>query len=113
MSAYPIILYSIETGTLTSNPVSKQKLVIAPVISQLGQTSSGDNTNVGSQSSSSKHMANLLLPIPQTSVSLKPTSMFSSKLSNGQMSAESKGTITGSRMNNQFLSCTHEYMCFF
>lgn len=79
---------------MTTTQIAKPKLVIAPVISQLAQTST--STTTGSQSQPSKHMANLLLPvsIPQQSGQTKP-SMFNLKINNGQISTESKGTITG------------------
>jgi len=45
-------------------------------------------------------MANLILPvnIPQQSGTTKP-SMFNLKINNGQLSTESKGTITGIKIN--------------
>lgn len=86
----------LNIGALTTTQINKPKLVIAPVISQLAQTST--STASGSQSQPSKHMANLLLPvnIPQQSGATKP-SMFNLKINNGQLSTESKGTITGTR----------------
>ncbi|XP_014468814.1 PREDICTED: lethal(3)malignant brain tumor-like protein 3 isoform X1 [Dinoponera quadriceps] len=85
----------IPAGALTTTQITKPKLVIAPVISQLSQTST--STTTGSQSQSSKHMANLLLPvtIPQQSGSTKP-SMFNLKINaaTGPFNSESKGTIT-------------------
>lgn len=87
------------TGALTTTQITKPKLVIAPVISQLAQTST--STTCGSQSQSSKHMTNLLLPvnIPQQSGTAK-SSMFNLKINNGQLSTESKGTITGIKIRN-------------
>lgn len=79
---------------MTTTQITKPKLVIAPVISQLAQTST--STTTGSQSQPPKHMANLLLPvsIPQQNVPPK-SSMFSLKINNGQINTDSKGTITG------------------
>ncbi|XP_053998897.1 lethal(3)malignant brain tumor-like protein 3 isoform X1 [Hylaeus anthracinus] len=96
----------IPAGALTSSQITKPKLVIAPVISQLAQTST--STTIGSQSQPSKHMANLLLPvsIPQQSGPTKP-SMFNLKINNGQISTESKGTITVLRESKTTNSATH------
>lgn len=93
-----LILYHILIGALTSTQITKPKLVITPVISQLAQTST--STTSGSQSQPPKHMANLILPvnIPQQSGTTKP-SMFNLKINNGQLSTESKGTITGIEIN--------------
>lgn len=79
---------------MTTTQITKPKLVIAPVISQLAQTST--STTTGSQSQPPKHMANLLLPvsIPQQNVPPK-SSMFNLKINNGQINTDSKGTITG------------------
>lgn len=68
--------------------------MIAPVISQLAQTSTSSTT--GSQSQTPKHMANLLLPvsIPPQGGPTK-SSMFNLKINNGQINTENKGTITG------------------
>ncbi|XP_076291350.1 lethal (3) malignant brain tumor isoform X3 [Lasioglossum baleicum] len=87
-------------------PAAKPKLVIAPVISQLAQTST--STTSGSQSQPTKHMTNLLLPvtIPQQSGSTK-SSMFNLKINNGQISTESKGTITVLRESKTTNSATH------
>lgn len=87
-------------GALTTTQIAKPKLVIAPVISQLSQTST--STTSGSQSQSSKHMANLLLPvtIPQQSGTAKP-SMFNLKINTATASfnSENKGTITGTKIS--------------
>ncbi|XP_076647898.1 lethal (3) malignant brain tumor isoform X3 [Halictus rubicundus] len=87
-------------------PAAKPKLVIAPVISQLAQTST--STTTGSQNQPTKHMANLLLPvsIPQQSGPTK-SSMFNLKINNGQISTESKGTITVLRESKTTNSATH------
>lgn len=76
--------------------------MIAPVISQLAQTST--STTTGSQSQPPKHMANLLLPvsIPQQSGPTK-SNMFNLKINNGQINAESKGTITGKYLKAYFI----------
>ena len=89
-----IYLLGILIGTLTPAQITKPKLVITPVISQLAPTST--STTSGSQSQAAKHMANLILPvnISQQSGTTKP-SMFNLKINNGQLSTESKGTITG------------------
>jgi hypothetical protein len=91
---YTYTVYHVITGALTTTQISKPKLVIAPVISQLAQTSTTSTS--GSQSQPPKHMANLLLPvnIPQQSGTAK-SSMFNLKINNGQLSTDSKGTITG------------------
>ena len=64
---------SFVTGALTTTQIAKPKLVIAPVISQLTQTST--STTPGSQSQPAKHMTNLLLPvnIPQQGGPTKPS----------------------------------------
>ncbi|KMQ94309.1 lethal malignant brain tumor-like 3 protein [Lasius niger] len=95
----------IPAGALTSTQISKPKLVITPVISQLAQTSTSTTSG---QSQPSKHMANLLLPvnIPQQSGTTKP-SMFNLKINNGQLSTESKGTITVLRESKTTNSTTH------
>ncbi|XP_076291351.1 lethal (3) malignant brain tumor isoform X4 [Lasioglossum baleicum] len=96
----------IPAGALTTTQIAKPKLVIAPVISQLAQTST--STTSGSQSQPTKHMTNLLLPvtIPQQSGSTK-SSMFNLKINNGQISTESKGTITVLRESKTTNSATH------
>ncbi|XP_031835752.1 lethal (3) malignant brain tumor isoform X2 [Nomia melanderi] len=96
----------IPAGALTTTQITKPKLVIAPVISQLAQTST--STTTGSQSQPPKHMANLLLPvsIPQQSGPTK-SSMFNLKINNGQISTESKGTITVLRESKTTNSATH------
>ncbi|XP_012227520.1 lethal(3)malignant brain tumor-like protein 3 isoform X2 [Linepithema humile] len=96
----------IPAGALSTTQITKPKLVIAPVISQLAQTST--STTSGSQSQPPKHMANLLLPvnIPQQSGATKP-SMFNLKINNGQLSTESKGTITVLRESKTTNSTTH------
>ncbi|KAK2587825.1 hypothetical protein KPH14_003926 [Odynerus spinipes] len=96
----------IPAGALTTTQITKPKLVIAPVISQLAQTST--STTVGSQSQSTKHMTNLLLPvsIPQQSGPAK-SSMFNLKINNGQISTDSKGTITVLRESKTTNSATH------
>ncbi|XP_043500389.1 lethal(3)malignant brain tumor-like protein 1 isoform X1 [Polistes fuscatus] len=96
----------IPAGALTTTQITKPKLVIAPVISQLAQTST--STTTGSQSQPSKHMTNLLLPvsIPQQSGSAK-SSMFNLKINNGQISTDSKGTITVLRESKTTNSATH------
>ncbi|XP_046424366.1 lethal(3)malignant brain tumor-like protein 3 isoform X2 [Neodiprion virginianus] len=83
----------IPAGALSTTQVAKPKLVIAPVISQLSQPSSGSTTPV--QSQPSKHTTNLLLPvtIPQHSGPAKQ-GMFNLKINNGQISTDNKGTIT-------------------
>ncbi|XP_015437327.1 PREDICTED: lethal(3)malignant brain tumor-like protein 3 isoform X1 [Dufourea novaeangliae] len=93
-------------GALTTTQIAKQKLVIAPVLSQLAQTST--STTTGSQSQTAKHMANLLLPvsIPQQSGPTK-SSMFNLKINNGQLTTESKGTITVLRESKTTNSSTH------
>ncbi|XP_017878427.1 lethal(3)malignant brain tumor-like protein 3 isoform X2 [Ceratina calcarata] len=93
-------------GALTTTQITKPKLVIAPVISQLAQTST--STTTGSQSQAPKHMANLLLPvsIPQQSVPTK-SSMFNLKINNGQINTENKGTITVLRESKTTNSATH------
>ncbi|XP_029658722.1 lethal(3)malignant brain tumor-like protein 3 isoform X1 [Formica exsecta] len=95
----------IPAGALTSTQISKPKLVITPVISQLAQTSTSTTSG---QNQPSKHMANLLLPvnIPQQSGTTKP-SMFNLKINNGQLSTESKGTITVLRESKTTNSTTH------
>lgn len=92
-----LIWHCILIGTLTPTQITKPKLVITPVISQLAQTSTSTS---GSQSQPPKHMANLILPvnIAQQSGTTKP-SMFNLKINNGQLSTESKGTITGIEIN--------------
>ncbi|XP_033342769.2 lethal (3) malignant brain tumor isoform X2 [Megalopta genalis] len=96
----------IPAGALTTTQIAKPKLVIGPVISQLAQTST--STTTGSQSQTPKHMANLLLPvsIPQQSGPTK-SSMFNLKINNGQISTESKGTITVLRESKATNSATH------
>ncbi|KYM99426.1 Lethal(3)malignant brain tumor-like protein 3 [Cyphomyrmex costatus] len=96
----------IPAGTLTPAQITKPKLVITPVISQLAQTST--STTSGSQSQAPKHMANLILPvnISQQSGTTKP-SMFNLKINNGQLSTESKGTITVLRESKTTNSTTH------
>ncbi|KAL0105487.1 hypothetical protein PUN28_016865 [Cardiocondyla obscurior] len=96
----------IPAGALTPTQISKPKLVITPVISQLAQTST--STTSGSQSQPPKHMANLILPvnIPQQSGTTKP-SMFNLKINNGQLSTENKGTITVLRESKTTNSTTH------
>nr|XP_050851740.1 lethal(3)malignant brain tumor-like protein 3 isoform X1 [Vespula vulgaris] len=96
----------IPAGALTTTQISKPKLVITPVISQLAQTST--STTAGSQSQPPKHMTNLLLPvsIPQQSGSAK-SSMFNLKINNGQISTDSKGTITVLRESKTTNSTTH------
>ncbi|XP_076647899.1 lethal (3) malignant brain tumor isoform X4 [Halictus rubicundus] len=96
----------IPAGALTTTQIAKPKLVIAPVISQLAQTST--STTTGSQNQPTKHMANLLLPvsIPQQSGPTK-SSMFNLKINNGQISTESKGTITVLRESKTTNSATH------
>ncbi|KAL6266334.1 hypothetical protein P5V15_003189 [Pogonomyrmex californicus] len=96
----------IPAGALTPTQITKPKLVITPVISQLAQTST--STTSGSQSQPPKHMANLILPvnIPQQSGTTKP-SMFNLKINNGQLSTESKGTITVLRESKTTNSTTH------
>ncbi|XP_028049018.1 LOW QUALITY PROTEIN: lethal(3)malignant brain tumor-like protein 1 [Monomorium pharaonis] len=96
----------IPAGALTpTHQISKPKLVITPVISQLAQTSA--STTSGSQSQPPKHMANLILPvnIPQQSGTTKP--LFNVKINNGQLSTESKGTITVLRESKTTNSTTH------
>lgn len=97
MIVYLFIWCCVLIGALTPQ-ITKPKLVITPVISQLAQTST--STTSGSQSQPPKHMANLILPvnIPQQSGTTKP-SMFNLKINNGQLSTESKGTITGIKIN--------------
>ncbi|XP_024880512.1 lethal(3)malignant brain tumor-like protein 3 isoform X2 [Temnothorax curvispinosus] len=94
----------IPAGALTPTQITKPKLVITPVISQLAQSTS----TTSSQSQPPKHMANLILPvnIPQQSCSTKP-SMFNLKINNGQLSTESKGTITVLRESKTTNSTTH------
>lgn len=96
----------IPAGALTTTQITKPKLVIAPVISQLAQTST--STTSGSQSQPPKHMTNLLLPvsIPQQSGPAK-SSMFNLKINNGQISTDSKGTITVLRESKTTNSTTH------
>ncbi|XP_039307528.1 lethal(3)malignant brain tumor-like protein 3 isoform X3 [Solenopsis invicta] len=97
----------IPAGALTQTQITtKPKLVITPVISQLAQTST--STTSGSQSQPGKHMANLILPvnIPQQSGTTK-SSMFNLKINNGQLSTESKGTITVLRESKTTNSTTH------
>ncbi|XP_029049038.2 lethal(3)malignant brain tumor-like protein 3 isoform X1 [Osmia bicornis bicornis] len=96
----------IPAGALTTTQIAKPKLVIAPVISQLAQTST--NTTVVSQSQPPKHMANLLLPvsIPQQSVPTK-SSMFNLKINNGQINSDNKGTITVLRESKTTNSVSH------
>ncbi|XP_076393048.1 lethal (3) malignant brain tumor isoform X3 [Megachile rotundata] len=96
----------IPAGALTTTQIAKPKLVIAPVISQLAQTST--NTTAGSQSQPPKHMANLLLPvsIPQQSGPTK-SSMFNLKINNGQINSDNKGTITVLRESKTTNSATH------
>ncbi|KYQ58720.1 Lethal(3)malignant brain tumor-like protein 3 [Trachymyrmex zeteki] len=96
----------IPAGTLTPAQITKPKLVITPVISQLAPTST--STTSGSQSQAPKHMANLILPvnISQQSGTTKP-SMFNLKINNGQLSTESKGTITVLRESKTTNSTTH------
>ncbi|XP_011698405.1 PREDICTED: lethal(3)malignant brain tumor-like protein 3 isoform X3 [Wasmannia auropunctata] len=96
----------IPAGALTSTQINKPKIVITPVISQLAQTST--STTSGSQSQTHKHMANLILPvnIPQQSNTTKP-SMFNLKINNGQLSTDSKGTITVLRESKTTNSTTH------
>lgn len=97
----------IPAGALTTTQITKPKLVIAPVISQLAQTST--STTSGSQSQQAKHMTNLLLPvnIPQQSSGSAKSSMFNLKINNGQLSTESKGTITVLRESKTTNSATH------
>ncbi|XP_012282792.1 lethal(3)malignant brain tumor-like protein 3 isoform X2 [Orussus abietinus] len=96
----------IPAGALTTTQINKPKLVIAPVISPLAQTST--STTSSSQSQPAKHMTNLLLPvnIPQHSGSNKQ-SMFNLKINNGQISADSKGTITVLRESKTSNSSAH------
>ncbi|KAG5326812.1 LMBL3 protein, partial [Acromyrmex heyeri] len=96
----------IPAGTLTPAQITKPKLVITPVISQLTPTPT--STTSGSQSQAAKHMANLILPvnISQQSGTTKP-SMFNLKINNGQLSTESKGTITVLRESKTTNSTTH------
>ncbi|XP_018348159.1 PREDICTED: lethal(3)malignant brain tumor-like protein 3 [Trachymyrmex septentrionalis] len=96
----------IPAGTLTPAQITKPKLVITPVISQLAPTPT--STTSGSQSQAAKHMANLILPvnISQQSGTTKP-SMFNLKINNGQLSTESKGTITVLRESKTTNSTTH------
>ncbi|XP_043506914.1 lethal(3)malignant brain tumor-like protein 3 isoform X3 [Frieseomelitta varia] len=96
----------IPAGALTTTQIAKPKLVIAPVISQLAQTSTSSTT--GSQSQTPKHMANLLLPvsIPPQGGPTK-SSMFNLKINNGQINTENKGTITVLRESKTTNSATH------
>ncbi|XP_020278016.1 lethal(3)malignant brain tumor-like protein 3 isoform X2 [Pseudomyrmex gracilis] len=96
----------IPAGALTTTQINKPKFVIAPVISQLAQTST--STTSGSQSQSTKHMTNLLLPvnIPQQSGNAK-SGMYNLKINNGQINTESKGTITVLRESKTTNSATH------
>ncbi|XP_015605314.1 lethal(3)malignant brain tumor-like protein 3 isoform X2 [Cephus cinctus] len=96
----------IPAGALSTTQITKPKLVITPVISQLAQTST--STTSGSQSQPGKHMANLLLPvsIPQQSGPTKQ-GMFNLKINNGQISTDSKGTITVLRESKTTNSTTH------
>ncbi|XP_033219397.1 lethal(3)malignant brain tumor-like protein 3 isoform X3 [Belonocnema kinseyi] len=95
----------IPAGGLTTQ-ISKPKLVITPVLSQLNPTST--SSPVGTQSRLKKSMANLLLPvnIPQQTSSAKPN-MLNIKINNGQIGTESKGTITVLRESKTTNSTTH------
>ncbi|XP_066588878.1 lethal(3)malignant brain tumor-like protein 3 isoform X2 [Prorops nasuta] len=96
----------IPAGALSTPQITKPKLVIAPVISQLAHTST--STTAGSQSATPKHMTNLLLPvsIPPQSGS-KKSSMFNLKINNGQISGDNKGTITVLRESKATNSTSH------
>ncbi|XP_043269397.1 lethal(3)malignant brain tumor-like protein 3 isoform X2 [Venturia canescens] len=93
------------TATLGSTQMNKSKLVIAPVLSQLAQSST--TSTPGNSTQSSKHMTNLLLPvnIPQQTVS--KSSMLNVKINNGQINPDNKGTITVLRESKTANSSIH------
>lgn len=93
-------------GGITAGQVTKPKLVITPVLSQLSPTST--TTTVATQSRLNKHMTNLILPvnIPQQTSSAKQ-SMMNLKISNGQITPDSKGAITVLRESKTTNSTTH------
>ncbi|KAK0089357.1 hypothetical protein PV325_007702 [Microctonus aethiopoides] len=82
----------ISPGNIPTSQITKPKLVIAPVISQLGQTSTSTSIQ---QTQPQKHITNLLLPvsIPQPTEPPKQN-MFNLKFNNGPASAENKGGVT-------------------
>ena len=88
------IFFVISSGGLATTHLSKQKLVITPVLSQLTQTST--SLSAAGQSHLAKHMTNLLLPvnIPQQTSSVKQN-MLNLKINNGHVGTDNKGTITG------------------
>lgn len=94
-----IFIFYLSSATLGNTQMSKSKLVIAPVLSPLAQTST--TASSGNSTQSSKHVTNLLLPvnIPQQTVSNK-SNLFNVKINNGQINPDNKGTITGSLIRN-------------
>lgn len=83
-----------KVGGITTGQANKQKLVITPVLSQLAPTPT--TTTIATQSRLNKHMTNLLLPvnIPQQT-SPKTSMMNHVKITNGQVTGDNKGAITG------------------
>ncbi|XP_011496871.1 PREDICTED: lethal(3)malignant brain tumor-like protein 3 isoform X2 [Ceratosolen solmsi marchali] len=101
----------IPAGPVNTTQIPKPKLVIAPVISHVAQTSSTSNNL---QKQSSKHMTNLLLPvsIPQQSASTTKQSLnfkpnFNFKFNNGQINTDAKSTITVLRESKTSNSATN------
>ncbi|XP_015121178.1 lethal(3)malignant brain tumor-like protein 3 isoform X2 [Diachasma alloeum] len=83
----------IPAGAIPAPQIQKPKLVIAPMIPGIGQTSTS-STPV-SQSQPQKHMANLILPVSiGQSTGASKQSTLNLHFSNGQISTDSKGTFT-------------------